>query len=125
MKYVRLLTDPDGDSQFEDVEVTLEATDFAPPAPPLLLSAFASATRVGFMAATAGWHGDSHPTPCRQFLVCLSGVATIQASDGEIRSLRPGDVVLLEDRTGKGHVSWADADCAVEMLVIQLPESSP
>jgi quercetin dioxygenase-like cupin family protein len=122
MQYVRLHTDADGESHFEDVEVYLEAKDFAPPAPPLLLSTFAPASRVGFMAGPTGWRGGWHPTPRRQFLVCLSGIGNFQASDGEIRSLRPGDVILLEDGAGKGHVSWAEADQGAAFLVAQVPD---
>lgn len=122
MKYARLYTSPDGESHFEDVEVTVTAADFAPPAPPLYVSAFDPATRVGLLAGPAGWRGDSHPTPRRQFMACLSGTAHVQASDGGVRHLNPGDVILLEDLTGKGHVSWTDSDAGAELLVIQLPD---
>jgi len=45
MKYTRVYADENGESHFEDVEVEFSPVDFAPPAPPLDLSAFAPATQ--------------------------------------------------------------------------------
>ena len=52
--YIRLYADEFGESHFEDVEVDLTLTDYAPPAPPLNLSAFFPASQVGFMNAPKG-----------------------------------------------------------------------
>jgi len=38
MKYVRVYTDIDDETHFEDVEVDLTLADFAPSAPPLYVS---------------------------------------------------------------------------------------
>jgi hypothetical protein len=35
MKYIRIFADQNGDSHFEDVEVAMSLTNFAPPAPVL------------------------------------------------------------------------------------------
>jgi hypothetical protein len=124
MRYVRLYTGLDGESHFEDVAVAFTAVDFAPPAPPLHVSAFLPATRVGFLTGPLDWRGDAwHPTPRRQFLVYLTGGAGIQVSDGEVRHFRAGDVVLLEDTTGTGHLSWAEGDEPTHHLVVQLPDA--
>jgi hypothetical protein len=122
MRYVRLYAGPDGESHFEDVDVALEAVDFAPPAPPLHISDFVPATRVGFLTAPSDWQGDWHPTPRRQFFVYLGGGAGVEASDGEVRHFRTGDVLLVEDTTGKGHRSWSETDEAPLNLVVQVPD---
>ena len=122
MQYVRLYTGPDGESHFEDVEVALTPMEFAPPAPPLAVSEWTPADRVGFLGGQRGWRGEPHPTPRRQFLVWLSGHTSAQASDGELRVLHPGDVALVEDTTGKGHTSWTEGDDPVMCLVVQLPD---
>jgi len=122
MQYVRLYSGPEGESHFEDVAVALDPVDFAPPAPPLHLSAFLPVARLGFLGAPPGWRGDWHPTPRRQFLVFLSGGSGVQASDGEIRHFKAGDVLLVEDTTGKGHLSWAEADEDILHVVIQAPD---
>ncbi len=43
--------------------------------------------------------GDSR----RQFFTVLNGMLEVEVGDGEVRQLVPGDVVLLEDMTGRGH----------------------
>jgi hypothetical protein len=122
MRYARLYAGPDGESHFEDVDVAFEAVDYAPPAPPLHLSGFVPATRVGFVAPASGWQGDWHPTPRRQFFAYLGGGAGVEASDGEIRHFRAGDVLFVEDTTGKGHRSWSETDEAPLNLVVQVPD---
>ena len=41
--------------------------------------------------------------PQRQFIVLLDGAMEIEASDGERRTFRGGEVLLMEDTTGRGH----------------------
>ncbi len=120
--YARFYTDAAGESHFEDVRVALARMDFAPPAPPLDVSAFAPAKQVGFVRMPAGWFGDWHPAPRRQFMFCLAGAVAVQVSDGETRVFRPGDVVLLEDTTGKGHTTRVVSEVDLVMAVAQLTE---
>ena len=122
MKYTRFFADGNGDSHIEDVEVELTSCDFAPPAPPLDLSLTTLATGVAFLCFPAGWDGDWHPTPRRQFLFFLAGEVEAETSDGERRRYGPGSVVLLEDTTGKGHRSWVVGDGEVLAAVVQLPD---
>ena len=102
MKYARLYADDDGVTHFLDVEVDQSPVDFAPPAPPVFASQPMKATRTLFTRFPAGWEGDWHPAPKRQFGIILSGKFEITASDGESRIFEPGSVRLLEDKTGKG-----------------------
>ena len=46
-----------------------------------------------------------HPAPRRQYIINLDGGVQITASDGEARTIGAGEVVLVEDITGKGHLS--------------------
>lgn len=119
---MRLYADPDGESHFEDVAVTLTLVDVAPPAPPLSLSDFLPAAQVGFLSGPPDWRGDWHPALRRQFLIYLTGGTGVQASDGEVRHFRAGDVVLVEDTTGRGHRSWAEGQQEVVLLVVQVPD---
>jgi hypothetical protein len=62
------------------------------------------AARISFDRATEGV-SDRHPTrPTRGFVIGLSGEGFAEASDGEVRRLGPGTVMLAEDIVGKGHV---------------------
>jgi quercetin dioxygenase-like cupin family protein len=103
--YVRILSDLDGTSHFDDGELAFELIDFAPPAPPVSVSEAMAAEAVAVISSPAGWHGDWHPAPRRQLMFILSGELEVQVADGEERRFGPGAVLLVEDTIGTGHVS--------------------
>ena len=105
LTYARLYADANGESHFEDIEVELTSTNYAPPAPPLDLSAFTRASQFGFMNAPAGWASDWHVSSARNMFFVLSGEWEVTASDGETPRFPPGHALLVEDTTGKGHSS--------------------
>ncbi|NJN82004.1 MAG: cupin domain-containing protein [Caldilineaceae bacterium] len=105
MQFVRIFTDADGETHFEDLEIEFAEVNFVPPAPPVLLSQFTPATRWAFFSLPPGWYGDWHPTPKRQIFFYLAGEAEGEVSDGTIRRFQTGDVTIVEDTTGKGHRS--------------------
>lgn len=43
--------------------------------------------------------------PKRQYGITLSGHVEIETGDGTIRRFGPGDVMLAEDTTGRGHLT--------------------
>ncbi len=122
VKYIRYSADATGESHTEDIVVDLALQDFAPPAPPLHLSAMMPATGFAFVRFPVGWVGDWHPTPRRQMFVFLEGELEGETSDGERRRCRPGSAVLLEDTTGKGHRSRVVGDEEVLAAVVRLPD---
>ena len=124
MEYIRLYADASGETHFADVVVELDVVDFAPPAPPLDLSAYHEADRYAFCRFPAGWHGDWHPTPRCQVFFLLSGEMDVEVSDGETRHIGPSSVVLVEDRVGRGHVSRVVGDEDVLSAIVQLPEQT-
>ncbi len=122
MKYSRIYADPAGESHFEDVEVELAQVNFAPPAPPLDLSSFSPASQYVFCSLPAGWWGDWHHVPQRQIFFGLSGDVEVEVSDGEVQHFGPRSVFLLEDTTGKGHVSRVMSKTEVLVAIVQLPD---
>ena len=122
MEYIRLFADSGGETHFEDVRVRLEAANFAPPAPPIDLSAYYPAERYAFCRFPAGWYGDWHPTPRRQVFFLLSGQMEVEVSDGEVRHLDPGSIVLVEDTVGSGHVSRVVGTEDVLSAIVQPPD---
>ena len=113
MQYVRIYTGSDGETHFEDMEIHLKEVNFAPPAPPappVHLSDFTAARQWAFLSLPPGWEGDWHPTPTRQAFFYLVGLVDIEVGDGETRRFVPGDVVIVEDTTGKGHRSKTVGD---------------
>ena len=122
MRYVRVYNDAAGESHFEDVEVPLVPVDYAPPAPPLHLSAPAPASAFVFLAAPPAWDGDWHPAPMRQMIFYLAGEVEAEVSDGEVRRFGRGSATLVEDTAGKGHRSRAVGGADVLLAVVQLPD---
>ncbi len=56
----------------------------------------------------ASWYNvivDWHNPPQRLLVIWLTGEVEFETSDGDIRRLPAGSVVLAEDTTGKGHIS--------------------
>jgi hypothetical protein len=113
--YVRLVTGEDGASRFEDVEVKLEAREFAPPSAPLFVGALGDATgSCLIVGGPSGWRGDvPHPTPRRQVFCVLVGRFTITVSGGTSREFGPGGLLLLEDTWGEGHATCFLSDRVV------------
>ena len=120
MKFTKIHADENGETHFTDEEIELESVEYAPPAPALLLSKFESAARYAFSVFPAGWFGDWHPTPRRQIYFILSGELEGKVSDGETRRFGSGSIVMVEDTTGKGHVTQVVSEEAVHTAVVHL-----
>lgn len=120
MKYIVIYADEHGESHFKDEDIELESIEYAPPAPPLLLSNLMPAIQYAFSKFKSGWYGDWHPTPLRQIYFILSGTLEGTVSDGEKRLFGPGSIVLVEDTTGKGHRTKVIGSEDVTAALIQL-----
>ena len=116
--YLRIYTDEKDCSHFEDVHVSLHSTDYAPPAPNLNTSKIEDAQKYVFLDLPVGWYGDWHPTPVRQWLALMSGECEFETGDGEKRISKAGDIVLLEDTSGKGHQTKVVGNTAVRILAV-------
>ncbi|HVT71029.1 MAG TPA: hypothetical protein VHF26_25005 [Trebonia sp.] len=114
----RLYNDEAGESHFIDETLEVAAVNFAPPAPPIFVSAGTPAKQAVYLFLPAGYEGDFHPAPRRQFMTLVSGLLECSVSDGESRVFRPGNTQLVEDTQGKGHATRALEDCV--MIVAQL-----
>ncbi len=62
-------------------------------------------TGIAFRVSPPGYVLDWHCAPRRQYSISLSGTAEIEVGDGTKVRMEPGDVVLAEDLTGRGHVT--------------------
>jgi hypothetical protein len=71
------------------------------------LSARLPATGIIFREVQADYDLDWHPAPRRQYIINLDAGVQITASDGESRRIGAGEVLLVEDTFGKGHLSKA------------------
>ena len=100
MRIHNLYADDDGETHWRDIEVEwVETRNFSK------LSARLPATGIIFRQTSADYDLDWHPAPRRQYIVNLDGGVKITASDGEVREIGAGEVILVEDTSGKGHLS--------------------
>jgi hypothetical protein len=119
--YVRLFSDDQGESHFLDVHADLSATEFAPGIPPLFISSPFEPSEASFFGAPTDWKADWHPSSGRHLFVVLTGTWEVTASDGEMRTFSRGDVLLVEDTTGKGHASRVVREEPSLALLVTLP----
>ena len=102
MKIHRLYADEKGQSHFQDVEVEFTESTRAGRTSKRL-----PATGIIFREVPADYDLDWHPAPRRQYIINLDAGVQITASDGEARRIGAGEVILVEDTSGKGHLSKA------------------
>ena len=100
MKIHRLWVDDKGESHFKDQEI--EYTESGPAGK---LSPRLPATGIIFRQVAPDYDLDWHPAPRRQYIINLDAGVQITASDGESRVIGAGEVILVEDTSGKGHLS--------------------
>lgn len=98
MKITHVYTGSDDRTHFDEIDIALsDAGEIG------RLSEIVPATGIIFRETDADYDYDWHPAPCRQFVVLLEGAIEIEVGDGEKRRFEGGDVLLLEDTSGKGH----------------------
>ena len=100
MRIHNIYVDDKGESHWRDIEVEwAEERDFSK------LSKRLPATGIIFRETSGNYDLDWHPAPRRQYIINLDGGVKITASDGVAREIGAGEVILVEDVRGKGHLS--------------------
>ena len=94
----RVYSDAKGESRFEDVLIPLiDAGEIG------FLSDELPAKGIIFREVKPSYDYNFHNAPQKQYLILIDGVIEIETSLGEKRTFKAGDVLLLEDTSGKGH----------------------
>jgi quercetin dioxygenase-like cupin family protein len=104
----RIYTGADGQSHSEQV-----AMKFANGGATEMMKA----TGVEFSSRPAAPAGDWHTGPRRQFVITLNGQAELEVANGQKVPIGPGNINLIEDTTGKGHITHNIAD----RIVVTIP----
>ncbi|NDK55692.1 cupin domain-containing protein [Pontibacter fetidus] len=94
----RVYADENGDSRFEDFSRPLNSEGEIG-----FLSDPEAVVDIIFRKVVSTYDYDFHNAPARQYLFLLDGGIEIETSLGEKRRFETGEVLLLEDTTGKGH----------------------
>ena len=106
MRYLRIYSEGDGASRFEDVELEGTMTHIVDGLPPLLVSGPFACSGVTFVEPpkdAVNW--EVHVAPRKQWLIVISGRVAITTTDGKRREVGPGEVILAEDTAGRGHLT--------------------
>lgn len=98
MLITRIYSDELGESHFEDVEIELHDSGEIGK-----LSDNFPAKNIIFRENEPDYNYDWHPAPQKQYIVLLDGEIEIEVSDGEIRTFKGGEIILVEDVSGNGH----------------------
>lgn len=98
MTYTRIYSDTDGESKLEDIQVDLQDNGMIG-----LLSETFEVIGLQFRENAEDYKWDFHTAPARQFIILLDGEIEIETSLGVVRRFKGGEVLLVEDVSGKGH----------------------
>ena len=113
MRIHNIHTDANGVSHFRDIEVEwveqVRASD---------RSAVFPVTGLQFRRTEPDFALGWHAAPRRQFMINLDAAVEITVGDGETRVINAGDVVLVEDTTGQGHVSRSVANTLRHSILV-------
>jgi hypothetical protein len=97
-KITRIYSDVNGDTHFEDIEIPLaEAGQIG------RLSRSMPASGIIFREVDPAYDWNFHVAPQKQYNILLDGEIEIETSLGAKRIFNGGEVLLLEDTSGKGH----------------------
>jgi hypothetical protein len=97
-----LYADENGDTHFRDINIE-PATE----GPDGKASKRLPATGIIFRTTEGSYNYDWHAASRRQYVINLDASVKITASDGQARVIGPGEILLIEDVRGKGHLSQA------------------
>ena len=121
LAFTHIFADAQGESHIAQRELPLASTAFAPPAPPLEVSAVQAASGFEALRFPSDWTGGWHNSPYRQWGFILSGAVAVTTSDGASCELRAGGAFLLEDVHGKGHLTRVIGGTEVLWVAVQIP----
>jgi hypothetical protein len=113
----RIYSDKNGDSHFEVTLIPLEEAGTIG-----RLSERLPANGVIFREVELSYDYDFHTAPQRQYIVLLDGEIEIETSLGDKRVFKAGEVLLLEDTSGKGHRTRNLQKVKRKSIFITLPE---
>jgi hypothetical protein len=98
----RLYTGPDGQTHAETTEVKLRPSSLRAG---LEESAPLQVSGAQFLRWSPGYVWDWHTATKRQYVITVKGRGEVELAGGQKIPLNPGQIVLAEDVTGKGHIT--------------------
>ncbi len=90
-RFLRIYATPDGETHLEERTISARSA----------LGPLTGLRAMSYSPSSVGFHGVNAP----MFVINLTGELDVEVSDGTRRRVGPGDLVLLQDTTGKGHAT--------------------
>ncbi len=116
MKYTRIYSDKDGNTQFCEEEAPLKSNgEIGKLSQPFRVK------ELFFRETDPEYDYDFHNAPQKQFIILLDGQIEIASSLGEKRIFKGGDILLMENVEGKGHSTKAINDIVRRSIFITIP----
>ena len=134
LSFTHLWADAKGVSHFRDETMSFEAarpenptagtSARTNPDPEALVALpLRGATGATFLYLKRAAVEDWHRAPRRMYLIAVQGMSEVTAGDGEVRRFGLGSIVLMDDLTGKGHVTRAVGNVDHIALTIPVPDA--
>ena len=111
----RLYTGPDGQTHAEETEAKFTAGSTNE------IFKLMAINGAELHRAAPGTVIDWHTAPRRQYVITLSGQGEIEVAGGKKFPVGPGHIDLVEDTTGKGHITRVTGN--EDRVTLQLPLS--
>ena len=109
----RVFTGPDNQTHAEELELKFT------PGSPAEVFKMMQVTGSELHRTAGGSVDDWHRAPRRQYVITLSGRGEIEVAGGKKISVGPGNIDLVEDTTGKGHITKVVG--TEDRVTLQLP----
>ena len=111
MQFLMIYADDAGESHFGFTDLPERDVALGPPPNPAgQMSDFGVVTTMCTFSVPAGTDAPAHNAPQPYVVIVLSGEGEVVTSDGEARRFQPGELLMCNDLTGKGHVTRAITD---------------
>ena len=107
MQIVRMYSGSDGESHFEDLTTDQLAE----------LVTKGGDGPIRLLRGSALDVTEFHNVPRRQYVVIMAGHTEVETSDGSKRCLFPGDVLVAEDLTGRGHATRGGGELPMALTI--------
>ena len=115
MRIHNIYADANGESHIRDLDI-----EWTRSGPTGKISDPVRVASMAFRVTDGSYNLQWHNAPRRQYIINLEGSVEITTSDGERRLIGPGEIILAEDTSGKGHLSKAVANGARRSLIIPI-----
>lgn len=103
--FQHLYTGVDGETHFAERQFAFEHRQDIEGRGGITISELKEVKGAAIYRLKQGMVEDWHTAPRKQFGFVIQGQADITASDGQVLRLAPGSIILIDDVTGKGHIT--------------------